>query len=147
MKGYFLSLSHSTSFQGQRILGNYWASLFEKSWKATTRHGVRRKRRRKRWYRPWDQTNLVLNSIEKGKPGTLLSLMCMFSESNGIKFWSHSFHFQNSSILQARMDPIKMNFDTFQIKNEYHKQLELKKQMKKIMVICLVSFCPSWVGP
>ena len=36
--------------------------------------------------RPCDQTNLVLNSIEKVKPGSLLSLMCMSPESNGIKF-------------------------------------------------------------
>ena len=30
--------------------------------------------------------NLVLNSTEKVKPVCLLSLMCMFSESNGTKF-------------------------------------------------------------
>ena len=54
--------------------------------------------------RPWDQTNLVLNSIEKVKSGSLLFLMCMFPESNGTKFWSHSFHLQNSGILQTRMD-------------------------------------------
>ena len=81
--------------------------------------------------RPWDQTNLVLNSIEKVKPGSLLSLMCMFPESNGTKFWSHSFHLQNSGILQTRMDqrgdPMKTNFDIFQNKNEYQKQLDLKK--------------------
>ena len=56
--------------------------------------------------RSWGQTNL-------------LSLICMFFESNGIKFWSHSFHLQNSGILQTRIDlpgdPMKMNFDNFQI--------------------------------
>ena len=30
--------------------------------------------------------------------------MCMFPESNGTKLWSHSFHLQNSGILQMRMD-------------------------------------------
>ena len=33
--------------------------------------------------RPWDQTNFVLNLTEKVKPSYLLSLMCMFPESNG----------------------------------------------------------------
>ena len=45
-----------------------------------------------------DQTNVVLSSIEKFKPVFLLSLMCMFPEWNGTKFWSHSFHLQNSGI-------------------------------------------------
>ena len=53
--------------------------------------------------RPWNQTKLVLNSIEKEKPGSLFSLMCMFPESNGKKIWSHSFYLQNSGILQTRM--------------------------------------------
>ena len=67
----------------------------------------------------WDQTNLVLNSIEKVKPGPLLSFMCMFPESNGKRLWSHNLHLQNSGILQTRMDqrgdPMKTNFDIFQI--------------------------------
>ena len=70
-------------------------------------------------YRLCDQTNFVLNSIEKVKPGFLLFLMCMFPESNGTKFRSHSFHLQNSGIVQTRMnqsgDPMKMNFDISQI--------------------------------
>ena len=70
-------------------------------------------------FRPRDQTNLVLNSIEKVKPGFLLSIMCMFPESNGTKFWSHSFYFQNSGTLQTRTDqtadPMKMNLDNFEI--------------------------------
>ena len=36
--------------------------------------------------RPYDQTNSFLNSIEKVKPGSLLLLMYMFSESNGKTF-------------------------------------------------------------
>ena len=43
----------------------------------------------------------------------------MFPESNGTKCWSHSFHVQNSNILQTRMDqmgtPMKMNFDNSQM--------------------------------
>ena len=43
----------------------------------------------------------------------------MFPELSGTKFWSHSFHLQNSRILQDRMkqrgDPMKTNFDNFQI--------------------------------
>ena len=34
----------------------------------------------------------------------LLYLMCMFPESNVTKFLTHSFHLQNSGILQTRMD-------------------------------------------
>ena len=37
--------------------------------------------------RPCDQTNLVLNSIEKIKLGFLLFFMCIFSESNGTKLY------------------------------------------------------------
>ena len=69
--------------------------------------------------RQWDRANLVLNSIEKVKPGSLLALLCMFPKLNGTKFWSHSFHLQNLGILQTRMDqrgePMKTKFDIFQI--------------------------------
>ena len=37
-------------------------------------------------YRPRDQANLVLNSTENTKPCFLLSLMCLFPESNRTKF-------------------------------------------------------------
>ena len=71
------------------------------------------------YIRPWNQTNLILNSIEEVKPVFLLFLICMFPELNGTKFWSGSFHLQNLDILQTRMDqrgdPMKMNFDIFQI--------------------------------
>ena len=61
----------------------------------------------------------ILNSIEKVKPVFfLLSSICMFSELNGTKSLSHSFHFQNSGILQTRTDqkgdPMKTNFNNFQ---------------------------------
>ena len=76
----------------------------------------------------------IHNSIGKVKPSFLLSAMCMFPEPNGTKFWSHSFHLQNSGTLQTRMDqrgtPWKWNLRIFKYKNEYHKQLA-KKQMKK----------------
>ena len=43
----------------------------------------------------------------------------MFPESNGTRFWTHSFHPENLGILQTRMnqkeDPMKTNFDIFQI--------------------------------
>ena len=55
----------------------------------------------------------------------------MFPESSGTKFWSHNFHIENSGILQTsmdqRVDSMKINVDIFQLPNEYHKQLELKK--------------------
>ena len=54
--------------------------------------------------RTWDQTNLVLNSIEKVKPVFSLSLMCMFPESIEENFWSHSLHLQNSGIFQTGID-------------------------------------------
>ena len=46
----------------------------------------------------------------------------MYPESNGREFWSHSFHLPNSGILQR---PYEMTI--FKYKNEYRKQLELKK--------------------
>ena len=61
----------------------------------------------------------ILNLIEKVKPGFLLFSMCLLPESNGTKFQSHSFHLENPGILHARMDqrgdPIKMNFNNFQM--------------------------------
>ena len=60
----------------------------------------------------------ILNSIEKVKLGSLFSSMCMLPGSNRKKFWSHNFYFQNSGILETRMDqrgdPMKMNFDNLQ---------------------------------
>ena len=102
------------------------------------------------WYgRPWDQTILVLSSIEKVKPDSLLSLMCMFPESNGTKFWSHSFHLQNSGILQTRMDqrvdPMKTNFDIFQMQKWISQTVRAQNVDEKNGVICLVSFFPSWI--
>ena len=62
---------------------------------------------------------LVLNSSEKVKPGFLCSLMRIFHELNETKVLSHSFHLQNQGILQTikdqKGDPLKMNFDIFQI--------------------------------
>ena len=73
----------------------------------------------------------------------------MFSESNGTKFWSHSFHLQNSGILQTRMDqrrdPMKTNFDIFQIQKWISQTVRAQKVDEKNGVICLVSFFPSWV--
>ena len=73
----------------------------------------------------------------------------MFPESNRRKFWSHSFHLQNSDILQTRMDkkghPIKMNFDNFQIQKWISQIVRAQKVDEKSGVICLVSFFPSWV--
>ena len=69
--------------------------------------------------RTGDQTKLVLSLMEQVKDGFLLSLMCMFAESNGTKFWSQRSQLQNSGILQTRMNQskrtMKMNFDNFQI--------------------------------
>ena len=68
----------------------------------------------------------------------------MFPESNETKIWSQSFHIQNSGILQTRMyqrggDPMKMNFDNFQIQ---HVQLQgtpsiwkLKLQSKTFLIV------------
>ena len=86
-------------------------------------------------FKPWDQTNLVLNSIENVKPGSLLSLMCMLLESNGTKFSSHSFHLQTSGILQTRIvqrgDPMKTNFDIFQIKKWISQTVRAQSRWKK----------------
>ena len=85
-----------------------------------------------------------LNSTEKVKPGFLLSLMCMFPESNSTKLWSHSFQLQNSGILQTRMNqrgnPIKINFDILQIQKWISQTVRAQKINEKIG-----SF-PSWVG-
>ena len=96
--------------------------------------------------RPWDQTNLVLNSIEKVKPGSLHLSMCIFPESNREKFWSHSFHLQNSGILQTRPNqrgqPMKTNFDIFQIQKWISQKVRAQKVDEKNRVIFLF---PSWV--
>ena len=71
----------------------------------------------------------------KSKFWFLFSLMCMFPESNETKFWSRSLHLQSSGILQTRVDerrtPWKWILAIFKYKNEYRRQLELKKLMKK----------------
>ena len=77
---------------------------------------------------------MVLNSIETVKPVFLLSLMCMFPESNKASFWSQSFHLQNLGILQTRIDerrtPWKWTLTIFKYKNEYHKQSSKSKWKK-----------------
>ena len=59
----------------------------------------------------------ILNSVEKVKPGFLLSSMCMFPESNRTKFSSDSFHLRNSGNFETKMnqrgDLMKTNFDNF----------------------------------
>ena len=92
---------------------------------------------------------MILNSTEKVKPCFLLSLMCMFSELSGTKFWSHSFHLQNSGILRTKMnkkgDPMKMNFDKFQIQKWISQTVRAHNVDDKNGVICLVYFFCSWV--
>ena len=55
--------------------------------------------------------------------------------------------FQNSGILQTRMnhrgDPMKMNFDNFQIQKSISQKVRAQKVDEKIGVICLVSFLSS----
>ena len=114
----------------------------------TLRLNKTNKNRSKNRSRPWDQTNLVLNSTEKVKTGSLLSLMCMFPESNGTKFWSHSFHLQNSAILQTmdqRGNPMKTNFDISQIRKWISQTVRAQKVDEKNGVIYPVSFFPSWI--
>ena len=104
-------------------------------------------------FRPWDHTNLVLNSIKKVKIGSLLSLMRMFPESNGTKFWSHSFHLQNSGILRNIMDqkgdPIKTNLHIFQIQKWISKTVRAQKIDEKnwghlsIFFFSFLSYGPS----
>ena len=64
----------------------------------------------------------------------------------GTKFWSNSFHLQNSCILQTKMDQredtMKMNFDNFQIQKWISQTAAARKVDK---VICLISFFSSWV--
>ena len=59
----------------------------------------------------------VLNWIEKVKLVFFLSSKCIFSELNETKSCSHSFHLQNSGILQTIMgqrgDPMNINFENF----------------------------------
>ena len=86
--------------------------------------------------RPWDKDDLVLNSIEKVKPGSLLFLMRMFPELNGTKFWSPSFHLKNSGILKTRMDqrgdPMKTNFNIFQIQKWMSQTVRAQKVDEKM---------------
>ena len=84
----------------------------------------------------WDQTNLVLNSIEKVKPGFLFSLMSMFHELNGTKFQFHSFQLQRSGIFLTKIDQkgdsIKMSFDNFQIQKWKSKTVRAQKVNEKM---------------
>ena len=54
---------------------------------------------------------------------------------------------QNSGILQTRMNqrgnPMKMNFDNFQIQKSISQKVRAQKVDEKIGVICLVSFLSS----
>ena len=76
---------------------------------------------------PWDyHENFGIYSQLDRKSKTFF-----FPELNGIKLWSHRFHFQHSGILQTRIyqrgDTMKMNFDNFKIKTWIYKQSQLKK--------------------
>ena len=59
----------------------------------------------------------------------------MFPESNGTKFWSHSFHLENSGILLTRMDqrggPHEMSFDIFQIQKWISQTVRAQKVDEK----------------
>ena len=63
-------------------------------------------------------------------------LICMFPESNEANVWSHSFHLQNSGILQTRKDlrggPRKMNFDIFKIQKWMSQTIRAQKVDKNI---------------
>ena len=80
-------------------------------------------------------SEFVRNSIEKVKPVFLLSSMCISSELNETKSYCHSFHLQNSYILQTIKgqsgDPMKINFDNFQME-KWVSETGFEKQMKKM---------------
>ena len=89
--------------------------------------------------RPCDQTNLVLSSTKKSKTWFFNFLNVYVSWmviKYGIKFWSHRFHLQYSGILQARIDqrgePMKMNFENFQIQKRISQTFRPQKVDKKI---------------
>ena len=71
----------------------------------------------------------------KNETGFLLSLMCVFPESSATQSWFHRFHLQNSSIFQTRMnqmgDPMKMNFDIFQMQKWISQTVRAQKVDKK----------------
>ena len=75
-------------------------------------------------HRSWDQTNLVLNSKEKVNIFAFLNVYVSWIERNKIS----CFQLQNSDSLQAwmaqRREPLKMNFDNFQIKTKEKKMKE-----------------------
>ena len=83
-------------------------------------------------FRPWDHTNLVLNSIEKVKPGSLFSLMYKFPKSNRTKFWSHNFHLQTSGIWPKGGHPMKTNFQIFQIQKWISQTVRAQKVDEKM---------------
>ena len=84
-------------------------------------------------YRPWDQTNLVLNSKEKLKPVFLLSLMCMFP-------WCVFFRLQ-----WTKGGTWRWILTNFQIQKGILQTVRAQKLDAKNGVICLVSFFLSWV--
>ena len=74
----------------------------------------------------------------------------MFSESNGTKFWSHSFHLQNSGILQTRMNKKGDGAHENEFRHFSNTKMNITNSLSskgrwKNRVICLVSFFPSWV--
>ena len=87
------------------------------------------------WYYP-ENFGFILNSVEKVKPGFLLSLNMYFSwiEWDKIlisKLSPLKFRYladQNG----PKGEPGKMNFDNFQMQKEFPQQLELEKQMRKM---------------
>ena len=64
------------------------------------------------------------------------------------KILIYSFHLQISGILQTKMgqtgDPMKRNFDNFQIQKSMSETVRAQKVDEKNAVICLVSFFSSF---
>ena len=98
--------------------------------------------------RPCDQTNLVLNSIEKIKLGFLLFFMCIFPESNGTKLYLTVFTSEIQAFLQTRMDQRGDTMrNNFQIRKWISQTVRAQKLDEKNGIICVVSFSGSWVNP
>ena len=87
--------------------------------------------------RPWDQTNLVLNSIEKVKPVFFyfFFFLCFLNwaeQNSDLTAFTSKIHVFCRTEWSKGGTPWKRILTIFKYKNEYHEELELKTWTKKM---------------
>ena len=104
----------------------FWSRLY-RSWDYLENYGIYSQLDRKSITRYFAFLNVYISRIE-----------------NEPKFWPHSFHLQNSAILQTRVKqkggPMKMSFNDFHLQQLISEIVRAQKVVQKRWVISLVSF-------